>query len=470
MDMHLRGFNQPISRCVTRTERTYFVLVFFVAVVVLMTDCAPKRTYVPRPVPDWDVVERMGLEPPAGLSPSRKNDFERGWSSLRKGDLGVAAEELDGLSRRYHDSPEIDTALAYLRLRLGRPDEAERTFQEALRLRPGFGPAQSGYFLVALLERDEEKAFDRLELLESHFPQHELVDRYATTLRVNVAESRLRSARELVAARRYDEAAAAYRRALEVAPEAGSLFLEAAQAELEAGYPERAILHARRATELEPSSADAHVVLAEASYASGDLPGSVDALRTAASLQPGDDAIRTRLRVRESELNEKTLPPEYGAIADADRLTRAELAALLYVTRRSAFDRVPKKSSVIATDISDSWAAEYIRRTVAAGALEVYPNHLFQPKAFVNRIDLARALDRTLDILAPEVYSARGPGARSQDFADLARENVNYHAAALAVSLGLMKTDDSGEFEPQRIVTGAEAVAAVSALGLYVTP
>jgi tetratricopeptide (TPR) repeat protein len=469
MSLQLREFNESISRCVTRTEQRALVLLVVASVVATM-QCAPKREYVSRPVSDWDVVERMGLEPPDGLSASQKTKFEQGWTSLREGDLGLAARNLEDLSKRYQDSVEINTALAYLSLRLGRSHEAEQTFQTVLRERPRFGPAESGYLLVALSERDEEKALDRLARLERDYPQHELVDRYGTTLRVNVAESRLRSARELVSAGRFDKAAEAYMRALEVAPEAGALFLEAAQAELKASYPERALVHARRATELEPSSADAYAVLAEACYSRDDLPGAVQALRSAVALQPGDEAMHARLQTMEAELAEKTLPSEYGAIADADRLTRAELAALLYVAERGAFDRAPNKASVIATDISDSWAAEYIRRTVGAGVLEVYPNHLFQPKAFVSRMDLARALAETLDVLAPDVYSARRASALSEEFPDLPRENVNYSAAALAVSLGLLKRDESGAFEPQRIVTGAEAVAAVSALGLHMTP
>jgi tetratricopeptide (TPR) repeat protein len=470
MDRHLPGFESSMSMDFKLKEGKCLVLLLLVLALVVTIHCAPKRTYVSHPVPDWDVVERMGLEPPAELSASQKTEFERAWTSLQEGALGAAAEDLDTLSRRYGDSPEINTALAYLQLRLGRADEAERKFQAALRRKPGFGPAESGYFLVALSEKDEEKALDRIERLQNDFPEHELVDRYAATLRVNVAESRLRSARELARAGRYQEAAAAYLRALEVAPEAGALFLETAEAELQASEPERAIAHARRATELEPSSADAYRVLSEASYTKEDLAGAVEALRTAASLQPGDESIRSRLRDMESELREKVLPPEYGAIPDAERLTREELAALLYVEQRNAFDRAAVKSTVIATDISDSWAAEYIRRTVGAGVLEVYPNHTFQPKAFVNRIDLATALSETLEALAADVYSSRRSSALSEEFPDLVRENVNYPAAALAVSLGLMKRSDSGAFEPQRIVTGAEAVAAVTSLGRYMTP
>ncbi len=469
MDLHLRGFDKSTSRFVTRTVRKSLAFALLIGALALSMYCAPKRSYVSYPVSDWDLVERTGLEPPADLSASQKSEFQRGWNALQQGDLGACSDELEALSRRYPDSPEINTALAYLQLRLGHLDAAEQGFDAVLRQKPRFGPALSGDVLVALTEKDEEKALERLGRLEADYPQHELVDRYATPLRVNVAESRLRTARDLVRDGKYQEAAAAYLRALEVAPEAGALFLEAAQTELRASYPERAMVHARRATELEPSSADAYSVLAEACYAEDDLSGAVEALRTAASLSPGDDSIRSRLQAMESELHDKTLPPEYGAIAAADRLTREDLAALVYIGQRNAFDHTASRSSVIATDISDSWAAEYIRRAVGVGVLEVYPNHTFQPKAFVSRMDLAKALARTLRLLAPDLYSAKRAAASSEEFSDLARENVNYDAAAIAVSLGLMKRADSGEFDPQRIVTGAEAVSAVSALALDMT-
>ena len=183
----------------------------------------------------------MALEAPPDLSSGQQQDFEEGWRDVQQGKLEAAASELESLTRRYGRSPEIVTARGFLELRLGSVPAAERYFQTALRERPTYGPAQGGYVLAALAAGNDELAYDRLARLERNYPQHPLVDRYQTTLQVNVAESRLATARELDREGRHGEAAAAYLKALEAAPEVGALYLEAAEAELAAGLTDRAV-------------------------------------------------------------------------------------------------------------------------------------------------------------------------------------------------------------------------------------
>ena len=433
--------------------------------------CAAKRDYTAATVPGWDIVQGMVLEPPPALSSGQQQDFEQGWRDVQQGNLEAAASELESLSRRFGRSPQVVTARGYLELRLGSVLAAERYFQTALRELPTYGPAQGGYVLAALAAGNDELAYDRLARLERDYPQHPFVDRYQTTLQVNVAESRLARARELNREGRYGEAAAAYLKALEAAPEVGALYLEAAEAELGAGLTDRAVRHANQATELESGNADAYRILGEAHYLGGELAGAYEAYRVAAELSPTDVEIRQRFASIEREYEEEHLPPEYLEIRDAERVTRAELVALFYLELRSAFDGVPEGASVIATDIGTHWASTFIRRVLGVGILEVYPNHMFQPQGFVRRLELSEALARALERLAPEAYRAAMDSSRSEpNFPDLASSNPRYETAALAVSLGLLIVSENGDFEPQGFVSGAEAVSAVDALAAHLTP
>ena len=250
--------------------------------------CAAKRDFTVATVPAWDVVQGMVLQPPEGSSDGERRRFEEGWQNLRQGNLEQASSDLAGLASRFARSPEIATANGFVELRLGNSMAAERYFRAALKERPSYGPAQSGYFLTALATGDEESAYNRLEKLRQGYPQHPLVDRYAATLQVNVAEKRLSAARNLRQQNRYEEAAAAYLRALAVAPEVSGLYLEAAEAELAAGLTKRAAVHARKATELAPEESSAYRLLGEAQYAAGDLAGAFEAYRVAFSLSPQD--------------------------------------------------------------------------------------------------------------------------------------------------------------------------------------
>lgn len=415
----------------------------------------------------------MELEPPDELSAGRQQDFAEAWRQVQGGNLQDAASELEDLSRRYGRSVEIATARGFLELRLGGSPAAaaDRYFQTALRERPGYGPALSGYLLTALSMGDDELAYDRLDMLRTHYPQHPLVERYETTLQVNVAETRLRRARELSGAGRYEDASAAYVAALEVAPEVGALYLEAAEAELAAGLTDRAVRHARQATELEPDNAAAYRVLGEAHYAAGELEDAYEAYLVAAELNPRSVEIRARLSVVEREYEDEHLPAEYTEIEDAERVNRGQLAALLYIELRDELEQASTATSVIATDIGNSWASDYIRPVLALGILEVYPNHMFQPGGQVRRIELAEALARALERLSPASYrAATGSSRFGQEFSDLSPSNPRYESAALAVSLGLMMVRGDAAFEPQGFVSGAEAVAAVEALSAHLAP
>ena len=442
----------------------------FVAV-VLMVGCAPKRVYTPATVPSWNVVEEMMLTPPESLSGDELRRFEEGWSALQQGNLESAQSNLSRLARKYGRSPEVTTALGFLDLRLGSWPASMRYFSAALAERPGFAPAESGYFLAALATGNEEHAYERLLRLQKASPDHPLIARYASTLQVNVAEARLGTARELMEQGRNEDAASAYARALEVAPEVGGLYIEAADAARAAGLHAQAVVHAERATELEPQNGEAFRVLGEARYASDNLAGARDAFRAAARLSPRDADAVARFDAIEAEYQEKNLPPEYDGIGETDRLTRQQLAALLYLELRDAYDGVPETTRVIATDIGDSWAQTFIRHVVGTGILEVFPNHMFQPKAYVRRADLADGLAAAIEILAPAAYDlARESSRFQQNFTDLSSENIHYESAALSISLGLLMARASGDFDPQSLVSGSEAVTAVEVLAAHMAP
>ncbi len=426
---------------------------------------------MPQPVPAWDAIDAETLSPPSDLPENEQRAFQQGWQSLVAGDLEKSSRTLDRLNRRYPGHAEINAALGFLELRLGNRPRADYYFQDALRREPGLVAAQSGYFLTALAGGDDEAALERLDVLREEAPDAELVGRYWMTMRLEFVESRLREARQLVAKQRYAEAVEKYGEALEAAPETGGLYLEAAEAALKAGDVELAAEHARRATELEPTNASGHEVLGEARAAEDELEAAIASYREAARLRPGDESVRARLQELQLEYERVYLPAEYTRIREADRLTREQLAALLAVELSGSFDRLPDRGSVIATDISDSWAMGFIRRVLSTEIIEVFPNHTFQPKAFVKRVDLAKALSAALASIDPVGFdSARRGSTVEAVFPDLSRENINYDAAAIAVNLGLLSPGDNGEFEPQRFVSGEEGASAVAALAAHVSP
>ena len=435
-----------------------------------MFGCAAKKSLVSEPVPSWDFVEIKTLSPSSDLSENDRRAFKEGWGALVIGNLSKSSEILRSLSRRNPGEAEINTALGFLELRLGNRLQAENYFHKALRQMPELVAAQSGYFLNALANGDDGAALERLDVLRQYNPGSELVGRYWMTMSLELVELRLREARQFVATAQYAEALQAYSGALKAAPETGGLYLETAEAALKAGEANIAISYAQRATELEPTNASSYVVLGEAHIAVERLEAAIASYREALRLRPEDEMVRGRLQELQIEYERVYLPVEYARISKVEQLTREQLAALLAVELSALFQHKPVLGSVIATDINDSWARGFILQLLSTDILEVLPNHTFQPKALVRRVDLATALSAALASIDPMGFDSVRQRARVKTiFSDLLRENIYYDAAAIVVRLGLITPGDKGKFEPQRFVSGQEGTSAVEALAAYIS-
>ena len=95
--------------------------------------------------------------------------------------------------------------------------------------------------------------------------------------------------------------------------------------------------------------------------------------------------------------------------------------------------------------------------------MDPFANHAFQPRTVVRRTDLAQAVARLLARAAEQNPSrAKAWEAARLEFSDLAPSHLAYPAASVAVASGVMKTVGDTAFQPSRVVTGADAIEAVS--------
>jgi hypothetical protein len=156
------------------------------------------------------------------------------------------------------------------------------------------------------------------------------------------------------------------------------------------------------------------------------------------------------------------LPEEYRAIDQASQLTRGDLAALIGVRLAPVLQAIRSREGVLLTDVRNNWAEDWIMAVARAGIMDPNANHAFQPRAIVRRTDLAQVVSRLLTRIAPPAEVRAWQNARVR-FSDLAATHLAYAAASLAVSSGVL-TAPGGTFQPVRVVTGAEAIAAIDRL------
>jgi hypothetical protein len=96
--------------------------------------------------------------------------------------------------------------------------------------------------------------------------------------------------------------------------------------------------------------------------------------------------------------------------------------------------------------------------------MEPFPNHTFQPRQRVRRADLAQIVARALDLAASRRGGNAPWRAARPQLVDVPATHPLYPVIVQAVASNVLPPGPDGSFQPSRIVTGPELVAAVSRL------
>ena len=366
-------------------------------------------------------------------------------------------------------------------------------FGVALKLTPRLYPARTGQGYVALAMRDYQRALaafeasidadrqyvpalvgrgqallalERTELALAAFEQALAIDPSLTDLSRRVDVLRFRSLQDVIdaaraasAAGRLDEARQAYERALGNSPKSAFLRRELGLLERRAGNIDRALDQLRQAVELDPSDAASLAVVGELLDARGDAAGAEAAYRKAAALDPSLD-LASKIARAATYARESSLPPEFLAALTTPQLTRGDLAALVGVRLEGLLRRAAPRQ-VVVTDTQRHWAEAWISEATAAGIIEPFENHTFQPNAVMRRGDLAVVASRLVDLIAESDPVLRSRVAERPAIADLTPRHVQYPAAASVVAAGVMPLVDGGRFQVSRLATGPEAAEVI---------
>jgi tetratricopeptide (TPR) repeat protein len=263
---------------------------------------------------------------------------------------------------------------------------------------------------------------------------------------------------------RLEEALSAYSTAMASSPESPVLYRELAGVERQSGDVERALEHYRKAVALDSTDARSLVQIGDLLDAKHDMVGAEKAYSEALALEPNEEVEARRARAR-ARVELARLPAEYRAIEQATEITRADLAALIGVRFAPLLQASRRRDATVITDIRGTWAAAWIMAVARAGVVEPFPNHAFQPRTIVRRIDLAQAVSRLLArVAAHDPAKAKAWQSVRLTFADLAPGHLQYLDASAAVASGVMEVGPDNSFQPSRATSGAEAIEALGRL------
>jgi tetratricopeptide (TPR) repeat protein len=426
-----------------------------------------------RPVPPPVVVpgsERYPEYPkpdvPADLARQVRpvQQHERAWAQLQSGDPRASERTLREVLRTVPRFFPAQAALGFARLAQDAEADALQWFDRALAVDGGYVPALIGR-AEALVELGREgDAFEAYQSVLARVPDQPVALRRVEVLRFRAVQSDVAAAQAALAAQRLEEARDHYGRALKASPESGFLHRDLADVERQLGQGERARALVDRALALDPEDARAYAIRGKVKEAAGDSESALDDYRRALELDRGLTDVAQRITEIETGLKEAALPVEFKAIPSTPRVTRGEVAALL-AFRMPAVLQDAARGTVLITDSRRHWAQQSILLAARAGAMEVYPNHTFQPSSSVTRGEFAAVVNRVLGLLASRLPQAAQAWRDARlSFADVRAGHTLHVAVSRAVASGVLRPLEGQTFGLGRPMSGAEAADAVDRL------
>jgi tetratricopeptide (TPR) repeat protein len=388
--------------------------------------------------------------------------IEPGWRYLQNDDLRAAAREFAAALKRNPGLYPAHAGEGYVALLRDEHDRALAAFGAALAGAPDYVPALVGRGQVLLAMKRDPDALAAFEAALAANPSLTDVARRVDVLRFRSVQQTIEAARTAAAAGRTEDARAAYERALVMSPESAFLHRELAVVERSRGSADAALVHFRRAVELDSTDAASLIEIGDLLAQRQDFAAAEASYRKAAALEPGAELSAKIASVGE-RAREARLPTEFRAIPAAAQVTRGELAALIGIRFERLLASMPERQVVI-TDTRGHWAADWIMRVARAGVIEPFENHTFQPRAQVRRGDLAAASSRIVSALAARDATLRKRIAERPKIADMSPSHLSYPGVSVAVTSGVMPLLDGGRFQPGRSVAGSEAVEVIERL------
>lgn len=403
------------------------------------------------------------LSPFEFLNSNPGPDFNKAYQAYQQGYYSDSRSQLKKILQNDSSNFPATLAIGYTYMAEKNFALAEKYVRQALEISPAY--AQAHFALAQTLEQqnDYEGALAELNEVARLNPEYPELEQNRNIFTLKATELYLSKGKSLAVsdpaeAIRYFEAAAA------LAPEISQISLEIAQIYLKQKNCAEGMKYLEKAGNEMPQDFEPQSNLADCLVEAGEQDQALNLYQKLQAQRPEDPEIRNKIENVQKVLAFQSMPEEFQAISSAERVNRAQLAALL-VTNLKFLQKYAASHSQIITDTLNHWAHNYIRKVVDLGMIDLFPNRTFQPNRAITKLELARAASRVLEILERnEGRTTPASGQQLELIPDISSGHVYYSMIAKALSAGVVSLDADGSFHPGRPVSGAEAMSMVNRL------
>ncbi len=429
---------------------TWQWLPIIVAIILIMID--PGCGGVPQVNTGIHIPE---LDP----SPAYDSYYVEGWKKLKEGKPGDAI-------KNFEQSSSTDEMLfvgyGYAFLAQNRLGMARRNFEKALEINPDSLQAQFGLAEMHELSNEKKKAFQVYSKLWALYPGNAWVKVRYESIKSSETEKYLKQAESYKKNNQEDAYIGALETASWYSPEMVDIKVELANFFSSKQQYQQAAQHYEKVLEKFPHRREILMKLADVYEKMNRFDSALIIYRKMQELSPGDLQISNKINELKIKFHESNLPPRFKNIYFKNDINREELAALLGFYFDRYFETRPP---VIITDISGSFAKEYIIKVCSLEIMNLRPDHSFDRFSRVNRAALAVVINALLKYLEK---NARGgydmqfhPLEEVIEPADISPLHKDYDTIKFLINSRIMKLDKQNRFNPTQHVSPFEVLETI---------
>lgn len=434
------------------------ILPLFILLILFSANCQKKIQLSP------DILE---LPYPNELDDEMLNKdiataLSKVWTSFQKGFIEDANFNVKKSLHAYPNSPPLWVMQGYINIALGNVKKAEKNFINALEIKQNYPTALNALALLAFKNADYPKAYELYNSLSSQFPNFPYAKVKLNITALKAVEFYKTNAQNAAKHYKFSKAIELYKKAIIISPTIWELHFELAKLFIEKKDFVNANVYLQLATNLNPDNILIRETFADSLFNAKDHKHAIEQYKFLLSIDPKNSNWLSKKEECQRQLKFLQLPSEFQNIESIDKITRALFSAYL-IYKIPILGKLNPIKSYILIDVNNHWAKDFMIQIANLDILEPNPNHTFLPNSYINRNELALAINKLLYILSIVKPDINLNYASSEIIiADISKSSLLYKTIYKVVSLGIMNLKSKNHFSGDSLINGKELIQTVS--------